>query len=328
MKNSYEEKPNGYLETIQRGVVAVRHLRGGMTRGVGTDEERIERLRKELEGCDAIVIGAGAGLSTSAGFVYSGKRFREWFSDFALKYGFEDMYSGGFYPYPTREEFWAYWARYIYINRYMDAPKPVYEHLHQLVKNKDYFVITTNVDHCFQKAGFERSRLFFTQGDYGLFQNADPSLMETIDNEEWVMKAMEAQGFVKDRNGIFTLPEGKTPLMKIPTELIPTSPTDGTELVMNLRSDDSFVENEEWHRASASYLRFLQRHEGLHILFLELGVGGNTPVIIKYPFWQMTMDNKKAVYSCINYGQAFCPVTIADRAICIDDDIGSLLEKL
>ena len=317
--------PNGYLETIQNGLSGVRHLSGRMSEGYGTKEEKTARLMDEIETADAIVIGAGAGLSTSAGFVYNGERFEKWFSDFAQKYGFKDMYSGGFYPYGTKEEFWAYWARYIYINRYLDAPKPVYERLCELVKDKEYFVITTNVDHCFQKAGFDKKRLCYTQGDYGLFQSVDPAVQKTYDNKEWVMKAMEAQGYVLNAKGVFEAPESGEILMRISAALIPKCPDGGSDMMMNLRSDDSFVEDEGWHRASAAYAEFIRRHENDHVLYLELGVGGNTPVIIKYPFWQMTMDNEKAVYACLNYGEAFCPREIEDRSLCINGDISAVL---
>ncbi|MCR5108467.1 MAG: hypothetical protein K6B28_09920 [Lachnospiraceae bacterium] len=292
-----------------------------------TKEEKIKKLKNEIENADAIVIGAGAGLSTSAGFIYNGERFDKWFSDFSLKYGFKDMYSGGFYPYSTKEEFWAYWARYIYINRYLDAPKPVYNELFELVKNKDYFVITTNVDHCFQKSGFNKKKLFYTQGDYGLFQSVNPSINKTFDNEEWVMKAMDAQGFIKNSDGIFEMPENGI-LMTIPTEIIPKCIEDGSDMTTNLRADDSFVEDEGWKKASAAYSDYIRKHKNLHILFLELGVGGNTPGIIKYPFWQMTLANKRAIYGCINYGEAFCPNEISHRSICIDKDIGEVLIEL
>lgn len=272
---------------------------------------QIERLKEALADADCVVIGAGAGLSTSAGFVYTGKRFKEYFSDFEEKYGFHDMYSGGFYPYGTPEEFWAYWSRYIYVNRYMDAPKPVYNELFELVKDKDYFVITTNVDHCFQKAGFDKNRLFYTQGDYGLFQCSVPCGMDTYENEEIIRRMMNEQ---KD--------------MKIPTELIPKCPKCGKPLTMNLRSDDKFVEDEGWHRAAERYENFLQTRQNQSVLFLELGVGYNTPVIIKYPFWQMTAKNPKAVYVCINYGEAVCPREIARQSICIDSDIGAALKDL
>ena len=293
------------------------------------DKEQIARLRSEIDSADAVVIGAGAGLSTSAGFTYSGERFRQYFFDFEERYGFHDMYSGGFFVMQVEPEVsWAYWARNIYINRYLDAPKPVYENLLDLVRNKDYFVITTNVDHQFQKAGFDKKRLFYTQGDYGLFQSADPSIRKTYDNEEWVMKAMEAQGFIRDEAGVFQVPEGRSIRMRIPTDLIPKCPDGGGDVVMNLRSDDSFVEDEGWHRAAAAYSEFLEVHKNRRVLYLELGVGANTPVIIKYPFWQMTMANEKAVYACLNYGEAFAPEEIRDRSICINGDIREILMEL
>ena len=324
----YHLQPNGYQETIEKGLSAIHYYNRRMSLGKGDDMEQIARLKKEIKEADAIVIGAGAGLSTSAGFTYSGERFEKWFSDFEEKYGFHDMYSGGFYPYKTKEEFWAYWARYIYVNRYMDAPKDTYKKLYELVKDKDYFVITTNVDHCFQKAGFDKKRLFYTQGDYGLFQSLNPDIRENFDNEEWVMKAMESQGFKKDENGYFTIPTGSDIRMKIDSELIPKCPLDHSDVTMNLRSDDSFLEDDGWHKASAAYSDFLRRHENMHVLFLELGVGANTPVIIKYPFWQMTMANEKAVYACVNYNEAYCPSEIEDRAICINSDIDEVLNKL
>ena len=273
--------------------------------------EQIERLKTALRDCDAVVVGAGAGLSTSAGFVYTGERFEKNFSDFAAKYGFQDMYSGGFYPFATPEEHWAYWSRYIYINRYMDAPKPIYDDLLKLVDDKDYFVITTNVDHCFQKAGFEKKRLFYTQGDYGLFQCSEPCCQETFDNEAVVREMVARQ-----EN------------MKIPSELLPVCPHCGKPMTMNLRSDDAFVEDEGWHRAAERYADFLRTRKDQKILFLELGVGYNTPVIIKYPFWQMTAKNPNATYACINREQAFAPEEIANRTIAVNDDIGKILRAI
>lgn len=297
MRNNYSDLPNGYQESIQKGLNAVRYFSRNMSFGEGTKEERIARLKEEIRTADAVVIGAGAGLSTSAGLTYSGERFNRYFYDFAERFGIRDIYSGGFYPFPDDETRWAWWARHIYFNRYIDAPKPVYKELLELVKDKDYFVITTNVDHQFQRAGFDKKRLFYTQGDYGLFQAVDGRNGKTYDNEEWVMKAMEAQGFVKDDVDVFQVPEDGKLSMRIPTELIPKSPDDGSEVTMNLRADDSFDEDEGWHRASGAYSDFLRRHEGLHVLYLELGVGANTPVIVKYPFWQMTMANENAVYA-------------------------------
>lgn len=288
---------------------------------------QIDKLRSELDSADAVVIGAGAGLSTAAGLTYSGERFEKYFGDFAARFGITDMYSGGFYPFPDEETRWAWWSRHIYYNRYIDSPKPVYQNLLGLVRDKDYFVITTNVDHQFQRAGFDKKRLFYTQGDYGLFQSVDPKIKETFDNEQWVMEAMEAQGFIRDDDGIFRIPENGDVTMWIPSSLIPSAP-DGTPVKMNLRSDDTFVEDEGWHKAAEAYTTYLAEHEGKHVLFLELGVGGNTPVIIKYPFWRMTFDNKKAVYACINHSEAFCPKEIEDRSICIDGDIAEIFEEL
>ena len=269
---------------------------------------QIKNLQAALRKADAVVIGAGAGLSTSAGFTYDGERFEKYFSDFYARYGFSDMYSGGFYPYATPEAHWAYWSRYIYINRYLDAPKPVYDILLKLVADKDYFVITTNVDHCFQKAGFDKKRLFYTQGDYGLFQCSEPCCQETFESEAAIREMVKRQ-----EN------------MKIPKELLPTCPHCGKPMTMNLRADNKFVEDDGWHRAAERYENFLRTRNGQKILFLELGVGYNTPVIIKYPFWQMTAKNPKATYVCINHGQAVCPQEIERQAICIDADVGNIL---
>ena len=320
--------PNGYEESIRKGMSAVKYFGRNVSYGKGTKEENIARLKKEIETADAVVIGAGAGLSTSAGFTYSGERFDKYFFDFANRFGIRDMYSGGFYPFPDDETRWAWWARHIYYNRYIDAPKPVYQELHELVKDKDYFVITTNVDHMFQKAGFNKKRLFYTQGDYGLFQSVDGRIQKTYDNEEWVVKAMEAEGFVKDEAGLFQVPEDKDITMRIPTELIPKCPDDGSNVTMNLRADDSFVEDEGWHRASAAYSDFLKRHEGLHVFYLELGVGANTPVIIKFVFHKLTLENERACYACINKGEAYAPLEISDRSIVINDDIGVVIRKM
>lgn len=291
-------------------------------------KEKIFELKKAINESEAIIIGAGAGLSTSAGFTYSGERFDKYFSDFSKKYGFKDMYSGGFYPFPKKEEFWAYWSRYIYINRYMDAPKPVYSNLLKLVEGKEYFVITTNVDHCFQKAGFDKNRLFYTQGDYGLFQSVNPKIQKTYDNKDWVIKSIKAQGFEQNSDGLYYIPSDKKLKMEIPTELIPKCPDDGSDMTTNLRSDDSFVEDEGWHRASKKYSDFIKKYLNKRILLLELGVGANTPAIIKIPFWQMTYNNLKATYACVNYGEAFTHNEIANRSICIDGDIGSVLLDL
>lgn len=274
-------------------------------------DEKIKKLKEEIETADAILIGAGSGLSTAAGFEYTGESLTKYFGDFVEKYGFRDMYSGGFYPFPSTEEFWAYWSRYIYVNRYMDRDNGTYKMLYDTVKDRDYFVLTTNVDHQFQKAGFDKKRLFYTQGDYGLFQCSEPCHDKTYDNRETVIDMLE---FRKD--------------MKIPTELIPKCPVCGKPMSMNLRSDDTFVQDEGWYKASERYSDFIRRHENTHILFLELGVGYNTPVIIKYPFWNMTYKNPKAVYACVNFGETQCPDEIKKQSICIDNDIREILSDI
>lgn len=273
--------------------------------------QQINKLKNALQKADSVVIGAGAGLSAAAGFTYDGERFSRYFSDFKEKYGFDDMYYGGFYPYKTPEEYWAYWSRYIFINRYTDAPKPVYQNIYELVKDKDYFVITTNVDHCFQKACFDKRRLFYTQGDYGLWQCSVPCHQKTYDNEDAVRKMMAEQ---KD--------------MKIPSDLIPKCPVCGKPMTMNLRADDKFVEDEGWHEAAERYENFLRTRKNQRILFLELGVGYNTPGIIKYPFWQMTQCNPNATYACINNKDAFSHYEINQRSICINRDISDVIRDL
>lgn len=272
---------------------------------------KTDRLKYEIENADAVLIGAGAGLSVSSGFTYSGSRFHRYFKDFEEKYGFHDMYSGGFYPYRTLEEYWAYWSRCIQINRYEKIPGRVYEFLYQLVYSRNYFVITTNVDHCFQKTGFDKKRLFYTQGDYGLLQCSVPCHKKTYDNREQV------DIMIKSQNN-----------MRIPTELIPKCPKCGKPMTMNLRSDDNFVEDEGWHKAAGRYEDFLRRYRDLRVLFLEIGVGYNTPVIIKYPFWRMTARNPNAVYACLNNGEAVCPREIQSQSICINGDIGEILQKI
>lgn len=296
----------------------------------------MEQIRYVLERAEAVVIGAGAGLSTAAGFTYTGERFHKYFQDFIDKYGFRDMYSGGFYPFATLNEHWAYWSRYIYVNRYMDPPKPVYQKLYELVKDKDYFVLTTNVDHCFQKAGFAKDRLYYTQGDYGLFQCSKPCHNQTYDNAEAVRAMVEAQGFEICTEGelrqledgliqsedSLCRPAGKTVSMVVPDELIPHCPRCGEPMNMNLRADDTFVQDEGWYLAAKRYEAFLTACMEKKVVFLELGVGYNTPGIIKYPFWKMTAENPQAVYVCVNKGESACPREIAERAVCIDGDIG------
>lgn len=275
------------------------------------DADKIKKLKTALRTCDCVLIGAGAGLSTAAGYTYGGERFRQYFSDFQKKYGFDNMYAGGFTHFASPEEQWAFWSRNIYINRYLPPPKPLYEMLLRLVRDKDYFVLTTNVDHCFQRAGFDKKRLFYTQGDYGLWQCSVPCHNKTYDNEETVRKMMETQSH-----------------MRVPTELVPHCPVCGKPMGMNLRADDTFVEDAGWHAAAERYTAFVRSRSRQKILFLELGVGYNTPGIIKLPFWQMTAANPNAVYACVNLGDDAVPPEIAERAICIDTDIFDVIEQL
>lgn len=283
-------------------------LHDRMKESTGNCCQKIERLKKEIEDTDAILIGAGAGLSTSAGLTYSGTRFEQYFSDFHREYGITDIYSGGFYPFETLEEYWAWWSRHIYYNRYIDPPLPLYRELLTLVENKDYFVLTTNVDHQFQRAGFDKMRLFYKQGDYGLWQCSKACHDQTYDNEKTVRQMLVTQNE-----------------MKIPPELIPHCPVCGAPMTMNLRCDNSFVQDKGWYEAAKRYNSYLQRHRYGKILYLELGVGMNTPVIIKYPFWQMTAKNPDAVYVCINKEEAACPKEIEKQSICINEDIRSTL---
>lgn len=281
------------------------------TRGSWEQSAKLERLQEALRAADAVVIGAGAGLSTSAGYTYSGERFQQLFPDFIAAYQFSNMYEAGFYLYRTPEETWGFWSRYIYYNRYVPIPKPVYQQLLQLVEGKEYFVLTTNVDHCFQRAGFAKERLFYTQGDYGLWQCSEPCHQETYDNEAVVREMVARQ---RDR--------------KVPKELVPHCPKCGRPMAMNLRSDDTFVQDAGWYRAAKRYDQFGQQHRQGKVLYLELGVGFNTPGIIKYPFWRLTKDNPQAVYACLNYGQAGAPTEIAQQAICINGDVGDVLGAL
>lgn len=280
--------------------------------------DHINKLHQAIQSADAVIIGAGAGLSTSAGFTYSGERFEKYFADFIEKYGFTDMYTAGFHQFPTGEEHWAYWSRHIFYNRYVPASKPVYDNLLKLVKNKDYFVITTNVDHQFQNAGFDKQRLFYTQGDYGLFQYSKPCHLKTYDNEETVRKMIASQN-VETR---------RATSLQIPTELVPHCPVCGEPMKVNLRSDDTFVEDEGWHKAAQRYVDFANGHQHGKILYWDLGIGSNTPTIIKLPFMQMTYKNPEATYATINLGEAFTVEQIKDRSIVIDGDIGEILEEL
>ena len=295
----------------------------------------ISKLREAIDEAEAIIIGAGAGLSTSAGFEYAGERFARYFKDFSDRYHFHDMYAGGFYHYETLEEQWAFWSRNIFINRYMKAPKPVYDTLYEMVKDKDYFVLTTNVDHQFQKAGFDKNRMFYTQGDYGLWQCSSPCHRRTYDNKSKVVKMVLSQGFSIDEAGRLQPPvnedgepDYKKLNMSVPSDLVPYCPVCGEPMSMNLRADDTFVEDEGWQKASRNYMDYLNRHENQKTLFLELAVGFNTPGIIKCNFWKMTNDWPDATYACVNAGEACAPDEIREKSICVNGDVGEILKKM
>ncbi len=275
------------------------------------NKDDLIRLHDAISTATAIVVGGGAGLSTSAGLDYAGPRFEKNFADFKEKYGLRDMYSAGFYPFATLEERWAYWSRHIYHNRYAPFEDTVYAALHRVLEGKKYFVITTNADGLFMRTGFAKENLFYVQGDYALWQCCVPCHEKTYANEEPVR-----QMIAKQEN------------MRIPTELIPYCPQCGRPMTMNLRIDGSFVEGQGWQRAEERYKTFLHAYGQEKVLFLELGVGENTPSIIKYPFWGMTEKNPQAVYVTINKGQAFCHPKIQKQSLCIDGDIGAVLQML
>lgn len=273
--------------------------------------KKIEKLKQEIKNSDYILIGAGAGLSTSAGFLYDGKRFEDNFKDYIKKYGFTDMYSAGFYNFPTLEEYWAYFSLYVYINRFDIEENETYLNIYNIVKDKNYFVITTNVDGRFIDSKFEKDKIFAVQGDFALFQCSKPCRQETFYNEKYIREMIK---YKKE--------------MKIPTELIPKCPYCGRNMSMNLRADDTFVQDKNWDEQKNRYEEFLKMSDNSKILFLELGVGFNTPSIIKYNFWRMTLNNKKSVYASINLGECYCASDIEERSICIDYDIAEVLKKL
>ena len=275
-----------------------------------------KQFQSLLDEADAIVVGAGSGLSTAAGFTYSGARFERYFRDFIERFGIRDMYSGGFYPFPDAETFWGWWCRHIWVNRYAPLPSDLYERLLQALAGRDFFILTTNVDHAFQRAGFQKKRLFYTQGDYGLFQSSEPAGVtssRTYDNKDIVEAMLRSEGWSFTEDGALFVPKGRRVSLRIDASLVPFCPDDGAPMTMNLRSDDSFVEDGGWRAAAERYRAFLDRTDGKRVLFLELGVGQNTPGIIKYPFWRMTEGNPNARYVCVNPTKSYVPDEIEAR---------------
>jgi NAD-dependent SIR2 family protein deacetylase len=287
-----------------------------------------EQLKTLLQEAEAVLIGAGAGLSCAAGFTYSRERFDQHFKDFIDQYGFEDMYSGGFYAFETLEEHWAYWSRYVYINRYLDAPKPVYHKLFQLVKDKDYFVLTTNVDHCFQKAGFDKNRMFYTQGDYGLWQCVKPCRQYTYENEVQVKQMLLSQNIRLDENGDFDVRKQTDINRKVDSELLPVCPVCKEPMTMNLRADNTFVQDEGWYQHAGFYEEYLKEHQNKQIVFLELGVGYNTPGIIRYPFEQLTYQNPNAHLIRFNIDDPEGAKENRDKTISFTEDIADVLDNI
>lgn len=281
------------------------------TTSTGDFSECVDRIADAISGADAVLVGAGAGLSTAAGFSYAGKRFDDNFADFRDAYGITDMYSGGFYPFPDQESLWAWWSRSILLNRY-DCPvgKPYLDLLH-LLRGREYFVLTTNVDHQFQRAGIDRDRLFYMQGNYGLLQCSRPCHQATYDNEELVRQMAERQND-----------------LRVPSELVPRCPRCGAPMAPNLRCDDTFVEDANWHAAARRYDEFLNRHRRDRIVLLEVGVGGNTPAIIKYPFWRMASENRNATYVQLNKGEVLVPSQLERQSVILDCDAAEALSAL
>lgn len=282
-----------------------------ITRSTGSFSECVDRIADAIRDADAILVGAGAGLSTAAGFSYAGKRFDDNFADFRDAYGITDMYSGGFYPFPDEESLWAWWSRSILLNRYDCPVGQPYLDLVQMLQGRDYFVLTTNVDHQFQRAGIDRDRLFYTQGDYGLLQCSKPCHQATYDNEDLVRRMVAEQ---RD--------------LRVPAELVPRCPRCGEPMVPNLRCDDTFVEDEGWHTAARRYDAFLHQHRRDRIVLLEVGVGGNTPGIIKYPFWRMAAQNRRATYVQLNKGEVLAPAELGEKSVILDCDAAEALAAL
>jgi len=246
-------------------------------------ESRIAQAKIALNEADAIIVGGGAGLSAAAGILYSGKRFTEPFAPFITKYGFKDLYTSSFYPFATEEEKWAYWARHISLNRYETGATQLYQDLYRLVQHKPYFVITTNVENQFEKSGFPSAKVFEIQGDYSYLQCAKGCHNQLYYNEQLVENMIEM-----------------TNDCKIPTDLVPKCSVCGGNMDPNLRSNQYFVQDEKWYEKETAYKEFLANYEGNKIVFLELGVGYNTPGIIRYPFERMTYQNEYATLIRLN----------------------------
>lgn len=274
-------------------------------------QRRMERAKAALREADCVLIGGGAGLSAAAGLEYGGKRFQSQFAPFIRKYGLTDMYSAGFYPFPTQEEKWAYWAKHILVNRYDPPAAALYAALRRMAGGTDFFVITTNVDGQFAKAGFPPEKLFATQGDYRYLQCARGCHDRLYDNEALV-REMAAH----------------TVNCQIPSELVPRCPVCGGRMAVHLRCDPYFVQNNAWYDAQNRYEQFLRHAAGRRVVLLELGVGYQTPVIIRYPFEQITFQNKKATLIRLNRDDPGGAKENAARTIAFNEDMTEVIGAL
>jgi NAD-dependent SIR2 family protein deacetylase len=291
-------------------------------------QKSIQQLSDVLAQADAVLVGAGSGLSTAAGLDFAGERLQRYFGDFAAKYGMPDMYSGCFSNFESRAERWAYWSRWAWFNRFETIPKPTLQHLKALLTGKDHFVLTTNIDHTFIRAGFDKQKLCYTQGDFGLLQCSGPCHDKTYDDKDLLRQMIAAQGYVEDAQGHFHAPEDHAVRMTVPEDLIPHCPVCGREMDFNLFWDDRFVRDKGWHIAHDRYEAWLSEHKTGKMLYLELGVGFNSPGVIKYPFWQMTADNPDAVFATIDLNQPCTWKSIMDRSIVIQGDLDQAVSDL
>lgn len=277
-------------------------------------QKQMETAVKRIKEAKTVLIGAGAGASAAAGLTYSGKRFTDNFGEFIEKYGgryMTDMYTSGFYPFPTQEAKWGYWSKHSIINRFLPPALPLYQQLYELVKEKDYFVLTTNVDHQFQKAGFDRKRIFATQGDYGMIQCEKGCHPKTYDAEK-MFRQME-----RERKDCL-----------VPSYLVPKCPVCGGNMTMHLRCDEYFVEEKAWHEAAGRYCDFLERSGGQKRVLLELGVGFNTPAIIRFPFEKLVRNNLQSVLIRMNLKEAAVPEELGERGIGIYGDLAKAVSDL
>lgn len=274
-------------------------------------EDQIQAAARALQEADHILIGAGAGLSAAAGLTYSGKRFTDNFPEFIEKYGMTDMYSAGFYPFSSEEARWGYWSKHVYVNRIRPEALPLYRTLHDLVKEKDYFVLTTNADHQFYKAGFGEDQIFATQGDYGYIQCLRGCHPKVYDDTAMMNQMHQAR---KD--------------CLVPSYMVPKCPVCGGPMTMNLRCDHRFVEDEAWHRAEKRFGEFLNVCEEGKTALLELGVGFNTPTIIRFPFERLAREKKNMTLIRLNRDEAIVPESLGERAFGIEADIAQSIEDI